>query len=85
MAETRLDVENGKYTYIIDDEGHVSVLRHGKPWTSANNFYAVVGGTKALIALIHEHIELLDELAKTEEELNEVKCALEELRFGLGI
>lgn len=83
MAETRLDVEDGKYIYIIDDDGVISVLRDGEPWIPPGDYPAK--GSKALIALVHEHIELRAELAKVEEALFEANCALGDLKFGLGI
>lgn len=53
MNEARVDVENGKYTYVIDDAGRVTVLRFGKPWLSHEN----VPGGRALGVLIHEIAE----------------------------
>lgn len=34
MAEQRLNVsvDNGKYTVIMEADGHLHALRHGEPW-----------------------------------------------------
>lgn len=28
----RISVDNGKYTFVIDANGYISVQRHGAPW-----------------------------------------------------
>lgn len=46
---TRVDIENGKYTFIVQD-GRIDVMRHGEAWIGDWNG----PGGKAVIGLIHE-------------------------------
>jgi len=47
---TKVSVENGKYTFIVED-GIISCLRFDKPWIGAGEFFL---GAKAIMALIFE-------------------------------
>ena len=53
MADTRVDVEDGKYTWVVNDLGEISCLRFRQEWIPCN-LGAFSVGSKALIALIHE-------------------------------
>jgi hypothetical protein len=62
MADTRVDVEGGKYTFGIDERtGDIYVLRFGEPWIGRLQTEHGIG-SKALIALVSELAELRAQL-----------------------
>jgi hypothetical protein len=62
---TEIKVDNGKYTFIINDNGRVSCLRNGEQWIEEFK-----SGSKALIALIHRAADLEQELDSLSVELH---------------
>ena len=48
MDKTKIDLENGKYTFIIREDGQVECLRFGEPWITFDV------GSKAIIDLIYK-------------------------------
>lgn len=58
MSERRLDVYDGKYTLVWDDEtGHLQALRYGEPWRD-------LVGDGLVLALFQEVEGLRKKLAK---------------------
>lgn len=59
----RVEVENGKYTFIVGPTGSISCLRYGEPWIAEGE---ITIGSKAIFSLIaelseaREQIELLE-------------------------
>lgn len=49
--ETKIMLENGKYIFVISNQGKVSCLRFGEPWVTFKE------GSKAIISLIHKALE----------------------------
>lgn len=60
MSEYRLDVpvDGGKYRVTVDQQAHLRVLRHDKPW------WDVEEGAKCVIALACELEEVRQQTAK---------------------
>lgn len=57
---TTLEVDNGKYTIVIADNGVVSVSRYDEPGWLVNPL-----GSKMLIAMVHELADLRKESPRT--------------------
>jgi hypothetical protein len=58
---------DGKYTFIINDQLQVVVLRYGEPWRQ----FEV--GDKAMYSLVTYAIELEEELAKKNREIDSLR------------
>jgi hypothetical protein len=74
---TSISLLDGKYTFIINDQLQVVVLRYGEPWRQ----FEV--GDKAMYSLVTYAIELEEELAKKNREidcLRETVVQIEEAR-----
>lgn len=52
-----IDIDNGKYTFIQDDEGHCFVLRYGEPW-----LHELPAGANCWLAMAYELEELREKL-----------------------
>lgn len=51
--EIRIDLDDGKYTYLLDEQGRQIVYRHGEPWRD-------ITGDKFILLMAME----IDELRK---------------------
>lgn len=56
---TEIEIDGGKYVLGTNDWGELFCLRHGEPWLWDADF---AKGSKMLIALVHEHADLENEL-----------------------
>lgn len=66
---TTVDIENGKYTIVIPDDGTpAEILRQGEKWTHAGMVLHQIPAGKAWIAAAHELKELREEVARLKRE-----------------
>jgi hypothetical protein len=71
MGETRVPVNSGKYTFIVQEDGSVRCARYGD-----NGWVFYDKGAKALIALVSEHAAALARVTELETILAETKDSL---------
>jgi hypothetical protein len=66
-TETKVSLLDGKYTFIINEQLQVVVLRYGEPWRQ----FEV--GDKAMYSLVTHAIELEEELIKKNREIDSLR------------
>ena len=76
---TKIDVEGGKYTFVIGHHGEFFCLRYGEPWVDL----ASVPGVKALIALFCEYERLLQKSDNVNDKLFDSTFATALLENGM--
>ena len=59
----RIDLENGKYTYVFEDSGRQYALRHGESWRDLT-------GDKFVFCLAYRVHELEEEVAQLKARLD---------------
>ena len=74
MADTRVEVEDGKFTVILHEGGSTTVLRYGGPWPAYEN------------GVTNLEWSLATELAEAREEITTLKTALHDaIRRPMGV